>query len=290
MKGNRLNRLLNNRKPVKEEFEYMTDELGRKAAEYIRGSKRPFFMYLSFNAVHTPMHAKDGVLEKVTGLQGKRRRILSAMTRSMDDAVGVVLSALKETKKDANTLVFFVNDNGGATSNASRNGKLKGHKGTPFEGGIRVPFLARFPGRIPKGSVYKKPVSTMDIFSTAIAVAGANPPDKPLDGVNLMPFVSKEGLPSAPHKHLFWKQGDNWAVRSGEWKLVYYGGKKKALKLQAPALYNLAKDIGETTDCSEAAPERKKALSSAYKKWSRELTAPKWGRNRLNKQRGDTPK
>lgn len=277
MEGSRLNRLLDGRKPIKETFEYLTDELGRKAAEYVRNAEGPFFMYLSFNAVHTPMHAKDSDLEKVTGIKGKRRKILSAMTRSMDDAVGVVLKSLKETEKEANTLVFFVNDNGGATSNSSRNGTLKGHKGTPFEGGIRVPFLARFPDRITKGSVFNHPVSTLDIFATALAVAGGKKPEKALDGVDLLPYLKDGVQAKAPHEYLFWKKRPNWAVRSGDWKLVYYGGKKSALQMDAPALYNIAKDPSEKTDCSETEPKRKKELLAAYNEWSKQHTPSRWG-------------
>lgn len=275
MKGTRLNRLLNGREPVKETFKYMTDELGRKAAEYIHSSKKPFFLYLSFNAVHTPMHAKKDDLSKVEGITGKRRKALSAMTRSMDDAVGVVLKALRDAKKEKNTLVFFVNDNGGATSNGSRNGKLRGHKGTPYEGGLRVPFLARFPGRIMPGTSFEHPVSTLDIFATALSVAGGVAPKKPLDGVNLLKHLGQEKL-AAPHDHLFWRQGENFAVRAGDWKLLKYGGKKKTLQTKAPVLFNIKTDPSETTDLSSTEPERKKALLAAYKKWNRQLTEPRW--------------
>ncbi|MCK5943097.1 MAG: sulfatase-like hydrolase/transferase [Planctomycetes bacterium] len=148
----RLNRLLRDREVQAEKFDYMTDELGRQAANYIaqRGDE-PLFVYLAYNAVHTPMHALERDLE---GLDGKqRRRKLVAMTHALDRSVGYVLDALDAAGIADDTMVVFVNDNGGATNNASSNGALRGRKGSVWEGGIRVPFLVRWPNGLPRGVV-----------------------------------------------------------------------------------------------------------------------------------------
>jgi len=278
-KPTRLNRLLRDREVQPESFDYMTDELGRQAAKYIeqRGDE-PLFVYLAYNAVHTPMHATDGDLE---GLEdAKRRGKLVAMTHALDRSVGYVLDALDAAGIADDTLVFFVNDNGGATNNASQNGPLRGKKGTVWEGGIRVPFFVRWPNGLPSGLVYDRPVIALDILPTSLAAAGATRQgQQPVDGVDLLPFLrgTREG---APHDLLLWRHGDSkWAVRSGDWKLVKQGD-------TAEQLYHLASDISEENDLAGSEPERVRQLRSQFETWQEQLVEPRWryGRKRARKK------
>lgn len=273
-KATRLNRLLRDREPIEEDFDYMTDALGDEAAAYIeKHRERPFFLYLAFNAVHTPMHAKKEVLAAVEGVKKPRRRKLVAMTRSLDAAVGRVLDALEEHGLTDDTLLVFVNDNGGATNNASQNGALRGKKGSPFEGGIRVPFALQWPRRIPARGVFDAPVSTLDLLPTALAAAGVEvPPEVELDGVDLLPFLSGEEE-GRPHEQLFWRRGKNRAVRWGDLKLVRQG--------DGPwLLFDLAADESETEDLSADRGDDVKRIAAAYERWDAQLTASRWGYGR----------
>jgi arylsulfatase A-like enzyme len=272
IRGTRLNRLLRDREPIEETFEYLTDELGNQAAAYLeKHHDRPFFLYLAPNAVHTPMHAKAAILDTIEGIQRPRRRRLAAMTASLDAMVGRVLEALRRHGLEENTLLFFLNDNGGATTNGSSNTPLRGHKGTPFEGGIRVPFLVQWPAVLSKGRVCELPVSSLDVLPTAVAAAGGpGAQDQPLDGTDLIPYLTGRRS-DRPHEILFWRRGPNWAVREGDWKLLFHPRSGPA-----PMLFHLAEDPGEKTDLAAAHPDRVKALKARYDAWARELTAPRW--------------
>ncbi len=153
---------------------YLTDVLAQEAGGFIERNKdRPFFLYLAFNAVHTPMHAPQEALDKFSGEANQQRRTYLAMLSRMDDAVGHVLTRLRELNLEEQTLVFFLSDNGGPTTkfaaNGSRNGPLRGSKGDTWEGGIRVPFLAKWKGHLPAGKTYDSPVIQLDIAATALA-------------------------------------------------------------------------------------------------------------------------
>jgi arylsulfatase A-like enzyme len=280
IEGTRLNRLLRDREPIPEKFTYMTDELGKQAAAYIAKDKdKPFFLYLAFNAVHTPMHAKEADLAAFKEIANQRRRTLAAMTKSMDEAVGTVLDALKKHGLADDTLVFFLNDNGGARTNASVNAPLRGTKGTPFEGGIRVPFCVRWPGKLPAGKTYDHPVISLDVLPTALAAAGVEVKlKKPLDGVDLLPYLAgkREGR---PHETLYWRRGENLAIRHGDWKLLRQRGGK-------PMLFDLGKDFREQTDLAGKEPEKVKQLLGMWEEWSGQLKEPRWRGGRRRPKKG----
>ena len=218
------------------------------------------------------------------------RKKLCAITIAMDRAVGMVLEALKKQGIAENTLVFFVNDNGGPSlgrrHDNGNNAPLRGFKASMWDGGIRVPFAVQWPAKIPKRQTYRQPVIALDIMPTALAAAGITP-DAKLDGVNLLPFLSGPILngpvlngpflsgpflngedKSAPHEALFWRSGRRRAVRMGDWKLMDMGEGWK--------LFNLAHDIGESTDLMEKEPGRAKQLQAAYAKWNAGNIPPKW--------------
>jgi len=200
------------------------------------------------------------------------------MTKSMDENIGRLIKKLKEYDLEKNTLIIFVNDNGGATNNASVNKPLRGYKGTYWEGGIRVPFIIKWPGKLPAGKKYNSPVSTLDIFPTLLAAAGSKHFGKPLDGVNLLPYLRGEKK-GEPHDYLFWRLWRVAAVRKGKWKLIRVAENplKKNRKLLLPLiLVNLEDDPAETKNVSEKYPEITKELLTALESWEKELSQPRW--------------
>ncbi len=257
---------------VVDEKEYLTDAFAREAKSFVkRHAGHPFFLYLAFNAVHSPMQATDKYLDRFPNIADKKQRNYAAMLSAMDDAVGVLLSELRANRLEENTLVIYLADNG-MPENYARpgNAPLRGFKGQTYEGGIRVPFLAQFKGRLPAGKVYDKPVISLDIHATALALAGVTPPtEKKLDGVDLMPFLTgaKTGR---PHETLFWRYARRRAVRKGDLKLVWMDGSELEL-------YDLAADIGETNNLASQKPDTVKELTALYEKWNAEMVPPKWG-------------
>jgi arylsulfatase A-like enzyme len=194
------------------------------------------------------------------------------MIETMDDGIGQLLTRLMHLGIDDNTLIFFSSDNGGADDKDNQplvqhNGGLRPRKGFLWEGGVRVPYIVRWPGRMPEGTVYDKPVSHLDIFATAIAAAGAAGPDKPLDGVDLVSYLNGTKA-SAPHETLYWgfnAEVPRWAVRHGDWKLTRDIEDYKAQKLWPKGvvteLHNIATDPGETRNLADKHPEIVKQLT-----------------------------
>lgn len=266
------------------ETEYLTDAFAREAVAFVeRHKKGPFFLYLAFNAVHTPMNATDERLKKFGHIQDNRRRTYAAMTLALDEAVGRVLAKLRDEKLEENTLVVFFSDNGGPTMvgttiNGSSNAPLRGSKRTTLEGGIRVPFCLKWPGTVPPGKDYDRPVIQLDVLPTALAAAGVPPkPEWKLEGVNLLPYLTGQSK-GAPHEALYWRFGQQMATRKGDWKLVKYDAVAEGGKGTSPVrLYNLADDIGEKTDLAAKEPDRVKELQSAWDEWNKGNVPPLWG-------------
>ena len=270
--GDTRNRVLRGKDPVVEQT-YLTDAFGREACAYLdrhKGGEKPWFLYLAFNAVHMPLQATDKYLSRFPGIADTRRKTYAAMTSAMDDAIGTVLAKLRETGLEESTLVFYLSDNGGPPANASSNGVLRGHKAQTLEGGIRVPWMAQWKGHLPAGATYDKPVIQLDIHATAMAVAGITPtPAMRLDGVDLLPYFTGKTT-GAPHEALYWRFGQQTAIRKGDWKLVKHN-QGKALEL-----YNLAADIGESKDLAKAEPAKFAELKADWDKWNAELVKPLW--------------
>ena len=253
---------------------YLTAVLGRESAGFIHRHKaEPWFLYAAFNAPHTPLQATPELLSRVGGITNETRRTYAAMVCGLDDAVGDILRQLRADGLEERTLVLFLSDNGGPLDrNGSRNDPLRGEKGTLWEGGIRVPFLAQWKGTLPAGKTYDRPVSSLDILPTALALAGAaNAAAQPLDGVNILPHIRGERA-CDPHEALFWriKARSIWAVRRGDDKLVMQ-------KTKAPSLFNLAADLGERANLAAGQSDRRDALKKAYDAWAATLPEPLWG-------------
>jgi arylsulfatase A-like enzyme len=246
---------------------YLTDNLGREAVSFIsRHEKRPFFLYLAFNAVHFPLQAPPEVIRKYDTGNPQRDTYLAMLERE-DAAVGKVLDELERRRLDGNTLVVFFSDNGGARNNAADNGPLRDYKHSVYEGGIRVPFLIRWPGRLPENRESREPVICLDVLPTVCAAAGVPlPQDRVYDGRNMLPVLTGSAA-GALHESLFW-DGDEGrtAVRSGPWKLVHNQNKIE--------LFNLESDRGEKVDLATQHPEVAGRLRQTFDGW-RKTMAPR---------------
>jgi arylsulfatase A-like enzyme len=271
--GETFNSILRNEEVI-DDTGYLTDNLGREAVSFIaRNEKNPFFLYLAFNAVHYPMQAPQEVIRKYD--TGKPNRdILMAMLECEDRAIGRVLDELERRKLDGNTIVVFVSDNGGARANSSNNGILRDFKQSVYEGGIRVPFLISWPGRLPENRVSKEPVIFMDLMPTLVAAAGARmPAGRTYEGRNLLAVLT--GKAKGPvHDALFWDGAEQrTAVRAGQWKLVNNSGRIE--------LFDLDADPGEKNDQAAARPQIVAQLRQQFDTWSR-ANAPRIGRGGAN--------
>ncbi len=250
---------------------HLTTALGAEASAFVRRHRdAPWFLYLAFNAPHTPHEPTPERLERFAAIEDPVRRTYAAQVSLMDDAIGAVTGAIAATRQAPRTLVFFFSDNGGPVkTNGSRNGPLRGQKGELYEGGIRVPFVVRWPDRLPAGATCDLPVSSLDVFATALAAAGVPmPTDRRYDGVNLLPYLSGE-KPGAPHERLFWRMGGGkaHAVREGSWKLV-------RLQDKPAQLFDLAADVGETRDLAGEKADVAARLGEALDAWDRQMIAP----------------
>ena len=246
---------------------YLTDELSRQSIRFIEENRNhPFFLFLSYSAVHTPMHTLESDLEK---FKDHPRAKLAAMTWAMDRGVGLVMDKLEKEGIKENTLVFFLSDNGGASNNLSSNLPWKGFKGNKFEGGHRSPFFLSWPARIESGQSYDGLTSSLDIYATSIAAARLEKaPGKALDGVDLIPHIT--GLETEePHQVLYWRKEKMAAVRKGSYKLI-------RLEDFGYRLYKLDDDPGELHDLSEKQPDKLKELILSLELWEQELMPPLW--------------
>jgi arylsulfatase A-like enzyme len=245
----------------------------KEACGFIDANKdKPFFLYLSFNAVHSPIVASPHWMEKFKHLD-KRQQAYAALIGEADEAIGTVMTRLRDLKLEENTLIFCISDNGGANALAEQSG-LRGSKWFVWEGGIRVTWMAQWKGTIPGNRVVNDPVIQLDVLPTALA-ACEQASSVELDGVNLLPLLKGETDKLAP-RELYFRFGVQQAVRQGDWKLV------KASKDMAPMLVNLATDPGEQKDLSAENPAKKAELSALFEKWNTSMQPPRWEDQRWN--------
>jgi len=259
---------------------YLTDAFGREAVSFIdRHRNKPFLLYLAFNAGHHPLEAPARYENSFKEIKSPRRRTYAGMLKAMDDAVGEVLAKVRETGLEEDTLIFFLSDNGGyQLDGESYNLPLRGFKMDTYEGGVRVPFLVQWKGKIPAGKVYDKMISSLDIAATAVIAAGGKPA-KVVEGVDLIPHLLGKKT-EAPHDRLFWRWTGRWGARVGDWKLVQNGTGKdwrfSVTDIGKEQLFNLADDIGETKDLAATHPQKLKELQDAYKEWDAKNMKPRW--------------
>lgn len=278
VRDNRVNhytQLVRNREPA-EESEYITSAFAREACAFIdRNKDRPFFLYLAFNAVHTPMQAPAESVTRFAEIGDAKRRTYAAMLSAMDDAIGRVMSGLRGADLESKTFICFISDNGGPITrnapNASRNTPLRGGKGETWEGGIRVPFFIKWKGHFGEGTVVRRPVIQMDITATALELAGARPNEKwPLDGRSLLGVLN--GEEKEIHEKLCWSYEKQWAIRRSRWKLTF-ASPRPGVGPEAQ-LFDLEEDPAELKDLSKENPERVKELQRDWEQWRLEVAGP----------------
>ncbi|KIQ24850.1 sulfatase [Flavobacterium sp. MEB061] len=249
---------------------YLTETFADEAEAFIDKNKtKPFLLYVPFNAPHTPFQVRKKYYDRFPNVKDENKRVYFAMISALDDAIGRIVAKVKKEGLEENTLIIFASDNGGADYTfATTNAPLKGGKFSHFEGGINVPFALSWKGKIKPHTVYKTPVSSLDIFSTIAAVTHSGlPKDRVYDGVDLISTVNNN---TEAHKNLYWRSGDAKAIRSGDWKLIISG------KTHEEWLYNLANDKSETTDLAQKNPAKVKELHAALQNWEKGLVKPLW--------------
>ena len=264
--------------------EYLTDRLTQHAINFIRDhtEEEPFFLYLSYNAPHSPLHAHERHRQAVAHLPSEPERLYWAMVLAIDEGIGYVTRTLEAEGLTENTLVVFISDNGPALGQFSgydpswprvvlgSTAGMKGEKGSFFEGGIRVPFIMKWPGQLPEGAVESRVVTMLDIYPTIAAAAQIElPADAVIDGKDLRPYLT-DASRIAVHERVFWSGSehgprmadgsDRGAMREGDWKMVLRGDGKEEL-------YDLGGDPGEQNDLAAVQSERLGRMRADFNDW-----------------------
>jgi arylsulfatase A-like enzyme len=256
---------------------YLTHQFGDEAVAFIQRRKEapaPWFLYMAFNASHTPMDTTPELLARVPASVPPGRRKIAAMTMALDDNVGKLLAALEATGQADRTLVVFTSDNGGAPASNASNLHLRGHKGNTFEGGIRTAMAVRWPGVTKPGTTLDAPTNTLDLTATYLAAATGSVPTE-FDGRDLAPALGGKATLD-PARPLFWRMGQHWAVRAGDWKLVCVREGRRNKANPTSLLVNLKEDPSEKTDLSAKHPEKRKELETLFRNWEKTLAKPLW--------------
>jgi len=266
-----------NKKRIDDEG-YLTSRLTEEACSFIdRQKDQPFFLYLAYNAVHSPKQAPQKDIKRYRKQfpdLSEGRVILMAMLHHLDLGVGAVVKKLKDEGLWDNTLLFFFTDNGGAKAMEADNTPLRGWKGSKWEGGIRTPFVVSWPARFKGDRILDTPVISLDVLPTVLdALEVPSPTDTPFDGKSLLPVL--QGKTKTLHQNLFFSNGgDNgeWAVRSGDWKLIGLRDQKE--------LFDLANDPSEKTNLATKHPEKVAQLARLYNVWLDEMAEPLSGKGK----------
>lgn len=271
-----------NTRTQEDKGKYVTDVFRRESLYFLNehAGNKPFFLYLAFNAPHGassfPEETKEGERKKGEGVQApekyvalyrdkvkdeKLARYCGAVT-CMDEAIGALMDSLEKAGQKDNTLVLFISDNGGSGNGG--NAPLKGNKSTMWEGGLRVPFIARWPGKLPAGKVTDEFLTSLEFVPTLLAVAGTKGPEGvKLDGFDMLPILRGEA--KSPRKEMFWQRRSDKAARFENWKWLE--------SAKGNGLYDLSADLGETKDLSAEKPEIAKMMRGRFDAWRVEMDA-----------------
>ncbi len=257
------------------EDKYLTFAIKDQAIDFIKANKdEPFFLYCSFSAPHVPFQAPVDYYCQYSHIEDNNKRVYYAMISALDDAIGEIHKTIKDLGIEENTIIYFLSDNGGATyTGATTNGNLKGGKLTQFEGGINVPFMMKWKGKIKEGIRYKKPISSTDIFTTSVkSFDGKLPKDRTYDGKNLIPYVNGT-INEQPHEQLFWRADHLWAMRDGKYKFIM------STRDGWAELYDLESDKSEKFNLKDKMPDLFETIKKKHEEWQTELPEkPMWPR------------
>lgn len=274
-----------NQEGLKEEG-YTTTLLGKEATRLVQAHdfQKPIFLYVPFNAPHSPLQAPQEALAQYDSIQNKKRRTYAAMVTKVDEAVGQVVAALKEQQQFANTLIFFCSDNGGPEGSGANNGPLRDGKGSLYEGGVHVPAFVHWPGRVPSGKKADGLMHIVDLLPTLLAVAGseASTP-KGIDGINQWPMIVGE-KPALRSEVLCNTTPFHGAIRMGDWKLIRNGhvgaNTVNSSGQDRFELFNLKTDPAEENDLSQSNPEKLAELKQRLEQFAKEAVKPNISPNR----------
>ena len=261
--------------------EYLTDYFGDRAVDYVQRNAhtgKPYYLYLAFNAVHAPHEVTAKYYDRFPDIKDHQMRVYAAMVASLDDQVGRVLDAVDRSGQAKNTLIYFASDNGCAAyfPGLCSCEPLRGGKLSHYEGGVRVPFMMRWPGHIKSGMVYRDVTSLMDVLPTSVTAAGGSlPKDRIYDGVDLMPYLSGRKT-GAPHDMLAWRRLPLFSIRKGDWKLWESVDDKTGVYGEYKLLFNLKDDLNETTNLADKDPQKVRELEALSREWAKSLIDPKW--------------
>lgn len=256
---------------VIEEESYLTFAIARESIDFIqRNQEQPFFLVSAFSAPHTPFQVPREYYDRFAHVEDHNKRVYYGMISALDDAIGELLAVLDSSGLTENTIVIFASDNGGATyTGATDNGPLRAGKFSQFEGGINIPMILSWPGRVPEGSTYTPQVSMLDVVPTVLEGAGISLPGAaPLDGKNLLTFL---GDPvKGPHDALFWRTDFNKAIRTDQWKLVWNTRDNQVF------LFDLSDDNHEVVNVAPDYPAVVEELQQLYSEWEQQMQDPLW--------------
>jgi arylsulfatase A-like enzyme len=281
--------LWRNREEIFEDGQYLTERIAQEASSFISRTPRekPLFLYTALNAVHYPMHAPAKYVSRFPSLD-RERQMYAAMLSAADDAIGEIVTSLEQTGRRDNTLMFVLGDNGATTerraglnnkpATAGRNTPFRGYKFSTFDGGMHVPALINWPGKVPAGKINEQIVMTADIFPTTCALTGVPlPSDRTLDGRDIWPVLTKGAR--SPHEFVAWTEGPQLAIRRGKWKLVLNGvthdgtpdGDKPLTGDDAVFLSNVEDDPAESRNLRHQFPEVTDQLQTTLQDWRRSV-------------------
>jgi arylsulfatase A-like enzyme len=263
------------RKAVENEDRYLTEYFGERAVAFISrnaAANNPYFLYAAFTAPHDPLQTTKKYHDRFPQIKDEGMRVYASMISALDDQVGAILDAIDASGEAGDTMVYFMSDNGCAAyiQGICSCEPLRGGKLSHYEGGVRVPFMVRWPNGLKGGQIYREVVSTMDVFTTSLTAAGGKlPADRVYDGVDLRPFLngSAQGI---PHDALMWRRSPHASIRKGDWKLW------KSLDGKFTLLFNLKSDPNEATNVADREPAKLKELSDAFDLWAKDLQDPAW--------------
>lgn len=263
------------RKVIENEDRYLTEYLGERAVDFIKrnaANDAPYFLYAAFTAPHDPLQTTQKYYDRFPQIKDEGMRVYASMISALDDQVGAILDAVEASGENNDTIVYFMSDNGCAAyiQGICDCAPLRGGKLSHYEGGTRVPFLMRWPGKIEAGKVYRNVVSTMDVFTTSLTAGGGElPNDRVFDGVDLMPYLSGAQV-GLPHDQLAWRRTPQASIRKGDWKMW------KSLDGKFTFLFNLKDDPNEATNLAEKEPAKLKELTDAFDQWAKDMKDPAW--------------